>query len=62
MKNVKKEKKNPGAWIVNSTDRGRKSVKNGKVYLSDKFEFEIELYNPLQDCVLADIKLNGKLF
>jgi hypothetical protein len=59
MKNVKKEKKNPGAWIVNSTDRGRKSVKNGKVYLSDKFEFEIELYNPLQDCVLADIKLNG---
>lgn len=59
MKNVKKEKRNPGAWIVNSTDRGRKSVKNGKVYLSDKFEFEIELYNPLQDCVLADIKLNG---
>jgi len=49
----------PAAWIVNSTDRGRKSVKNGKVYLSDKFEFEIELYNPLQDCVLADIKLNG---
>ena len=42
MKNVKKEKKSPSAWIVNSTDRGRKSVKNGKVYLSDKFEFEIE--------------------
>jgi hypothetical protein len=60
MKNVKKEKKSPSAWIVNSTDRGRKSVKNGKVYLSDKFEFEIELFNPLQDCVLADIKLNGK--
>jgi len=59
MKNVKKEKKSPSAWIVNSTDRGRKSVKNGKVYLSDKFEFEIELFNPLQECVLADIKLNG---
>ena len=49
----------PSAWIVNSNDRGRKSIKKGKVYLSDKEEFVIELYNPLQDCVLADIKLNG---
>ena len=49
----------PSAWIVNSNDRGRKSIKKGKVYLSDKEEFQIELYNPLQDCVLADIKLNG---
>lgn len=48
----------PSAWVV-SSDKGRKSIKNGKVYLSDKFEFEIELYNPLTDCVLADIKLNG---
>ena len=23
----------PAAWIVNSNDRGRKSIKNGKVYL-----------------------------
>lgn len=49
----------PSAWIVNSNDRGRKSIKKGKVYLQDKEEFQIELYNPLQNCVLADIKLNG---
>jgi hypothetical protein len=49
----------PGAWIVSPKDRGRKSIKKGKVYLSDNSEFEIELFNPLKDCVLADIKLNG---
>lgn len=49
----------PSAWIVNSSDRGRKSIKNGKVYLKDSEEFQIELFNPLQECVLADIKLNG---
>jgi len=49
----------PSAWVVNSKDRGRKSIKKGKVYLQDKEEFVIELFNPLQDCVLADIKLNG---
>lgn len=50
----------PSAWVVNSKDRGRKSIKKGKVYLQDKEEFVIELFNPLQECVLADIKLNGK--
>ena len=50
----------PGAWVVNSKDRGRKSIKNGKVYLTDSEEFEIELFNPLTECVLADIKLNGQ--
>ena len=50
----------PGAWVVNSKDRGRKSIKNGKVYLTDSEEFEIELFNPLTECVLADIKLIGK--
>ena len=49
----------PDAWIVNSSDRGRKSIKNGKVYLKDSEEFQIELFNPLHECVLADIKLNG---
>lgn len=49
----------PGAWIVSTKDRGRKSIKKGKVYLEDNSEFEIELFNPLKDCVLADIKLNG---
>ena len=48
----------PSAWVV-SSDKGRKSIKNGKVYLKDKEEFQIELFNPLTDCVLADIKLNG---
>ena len=50
----------PNAWVVNSTDRGRKSIKNGKVYLKDSEEFQIELFNPLTECVLADIKLNGQ--
>lgn len=50
----------PKAWIVSSKDRGRKSIKKGKVFLKDKESFEIELFNPLQDSVLADIKLNGK--
>ena len=59
---AKKAKNNhvekPSAWVV-SSDKGRKSIKNGKVYLKDKEEFQIELFNPLTDCVLADIKLNG---
>ena len=59
---AKKAKNNhvekPSAWVV-SNDKGRKSIKNGKVYLKDKEEFQIELFNPLTDCVLADIKLNG---
>lgn len=50
----------PCAWIVSPNDKGRKSIKNGNVYLKDGDEFEIELFNPLQDCVLADIKLNGQ--
>jgi hypothetical protein len=50
----------PNAWIVNSTDKGRKSIKNEKVYLKDFEEFQIELFNPLSECVLADIKLNGQ--
>ena len=57
---MRKTTTTPSAWVVNSKDRGRKSIKKGKVYLQDKEEFQIELFNPLQDCVLADIKLNGK--
>ena len=58
----------PGAWVVSPKDRGRKSIKldtqsstttKGKVYLTDGDEFQIELYNPMTQCVLADIKLNG---
>jgi hypothetical protein len=50
----------PGAWIVSPKDKGRKQVKNGKVFLNDGDEFEIELFNPLTVSVLADIKLNGQ--
>lgn len=49
----------PGAWVANSKDSGRKAIKNGSTYLKDNEEFKIELYNPLQRCVLAVIKLNG---
>ena len=59
MAKLKNATSAPGAWVVNSNDKGRKSIKKGKVYLQDKEEFQIELYNPLQQAVLADIKLNG---
>lgn len=52
--------KKPSAWIVSPKDKGRKSIKKGKVFLNDGDEFEIELFNPLTECVLADIKLNGQ--
>jgi hypothetical protein len=64
----KKDGSMPGAWVVAAKDRGRKSIKmdeksdqktKGKVYLTDGEEFQIELYNPMTQCVLADIKLNG---
>ncbi len=48
----------PRAWIVSPKDRGRKSIKNGKVFLKNNEEFEIEIFNPLNITVLADIKLN----
>lgn len=50
----------PGAWIVSPTDKGRKSIKKGRVFLKDGDEFEIELFNPLTSSVLAEIKLNGE--
>lgn len=67
-KTSKREVKAPSAWVVAPKDRGRKSVKfdtksdtetKGKVYLNDGEEFQIELHNPLTECALADIKLNG---
>lgn len=53
------KKDDPGAWIVNPKDKGRKSIKNGNVYLNNGDYFEIELFNPLRKSVLAKIKLNG---
>ena len=58
-KQIASKSSKPGAWIVSSKDRGRKSIKKSKVFLKNEEEFEIELFNPLNDCVLADIKLNG---
>lgn len=58
---VTTEMPKPKAWIVNPTDRGRKSIKsNNKVYIEDGKEFQIEIYNPLMESVLADVKVNGQ--
>jgi hypothetical protein len=52
--------KKPNAWVVKSSDRGRKSIKKGnKIYFNDGDNFEIELFNPLKISVLADIKVNN---
>lgn len=59
-KTIASSNSKPGAWIVSPNDRGRKSIKNGKVFLNNGDEFEIELFNPLTVSVLADIKLNGQ--
>lgn len=56
---AKTSKKTPNAWVVSSKDRGRKSIKNGNVFLKDNEEFQIELFNPLKNNVLAKINLNG---
>lgn len=50
----------PTAFIVNPKDRGRKSIKSGNIYLENNEEFSIEIFNPLKECVLADIRLNSQ--
>lgn len=58
--------KKPGAWIcTNDTKRqtrGRTKVyqPGSKIYLNDNEEFEIELYNPTNYNVKAEIKIDGK--
>jgi hypothetical protein len=49
--------KRPEAFIT----KAKKRIKqfDGQVYLSDGDEYEIELYNPTTDVVLAKIKLDG---
>jgi hypothetical protein len=46
-----------GAFITKNKQRLKQT--NMSVYLDDKQEFEIELYNPKKTSVLAKIKLNG---
>ena len=42
-------------------NKGRRNVKEGKfVYLQNGQEFEIELYNPTSEVVMAKIEMNGK--
>jgi len=59
-KSIAKKDSKPSAWIVNPKDKGRKSIKSGKVFLNDGDNFEIEIFNPLTVSVLADIKLNNQ--
>jgi hypothetical protein len=59
-KQIASSNSKPGAWIVSPTDKGRKSIKNGKCFLENDSYFEIELFNPLTVSVLSDIKLNGQ--
>jgi hypothetical protein len=49
----------PHAWICTPSDHGRKKVHNGSIFLESDSEFEIELFNPLQENVLALIWVNG---
>jgi hypothetical protein len=50
----------PSAYIVNSSDKGRKKIyPNNKIYLENGKEFQIELFNPTNEPVLAKINING---
>lgn len=48
----------PGAWVTKNKSR-LKIYESSKVFLNDREEFEIELFNPLKSRVLAQINLNG---
>jgi len=54
--------KTPNAWIVATSNKGRKPIKlNNKIYLNNNEEFSIELFNPDKVNYMAKIKLNGIL-
>ena len=61
MKNVITYQKatEPTAFVTKSKQRV-KQYDNNIIYLKNKEEFEIELFNPTQSKVLAKISLNGK--
>jgi len=56
----------PEAWVVSSKEKGRKKIyrtkktNQRKVYLKDKEEFQIEIFNPTKKNVLSIIHLDGK--
>ena len=45
MAKIAQSSTKPSAWIVSPKDRGRKPIKSGNIFLNDKEEFEIELFN-----------------
>ena len=49
--------KRPEAFITKGKKRNKQF--DGQVYLSDGDEYEIELFNPTQEVVLAKIKIDG---
>ena len=56
---AQKDSGNPCVWICSKNDRGRKAIKNGKIYLGNNEKFELELLNPTNDKVLAMIYINS---
>lgn len=51
----------PHAWVVSPNDKGRRKIySDEKIFLDDGEQFEIELYNPTQNNVVALINLDGK--
>ncbi len=59
---LKSEASLPQAWVA--IKKNRQKIYNGpenslRVYLKDGQEFQIELYNPTQNKILAKIKING---
>jgi len=51
----------PNAWVVSSKSKGRKKIyKDNKVFLTEGEEFEIELYNPTNQTIIALLNLNDK--
>lgn len=56
---ISRKETKPSAFIVSPKDKGRKSIKGDKIYLEDEKEFEIEIFNPLKESVLVDIRLNS---
>jgi hypothetical protein len=58
MKNYAMGNPNPEAYVT----KGKQRIKqlNGNVYLNDGDNFEVELFNPTSNHILAQITMNGK--
>jgi hypothetical protein len=58
MKNYATGNSNPEAYIT----KGKQRVKqfNGLVYLNDGDNFEVEIFNPTTNHILAQVSMNGK--